>query len=74
MPLTTTSQRVAANVRAEAARQLRSGANIAKSLGWSQAAMSRRLSGQVEFTVAELEAIAGELHVPLSALIGEDVA
>jgi transcriptional regulator with XRE-family HTH domain len=68
------TQRVAANVRAEAARQQRSGVNLAKALGWSQAATSRRLSGHVPFDVNELEAIASLLAVPLSDLIGEAVA
>ena len=71
MPLSTTSQRVAANVRAEIARSNRSGANVASALGRSQHWISRRLAGQVAFDTDELAAIAGELGVPLSALIGE---
>lgn len=71
MPLSPTSQRVAANVRAEIARHNRSGTNVANALGRSQHWMSRRLAGQVAFDMDELTEVADELGVPLSALIGE---
>lgn len=73
MPIESTAQRIAANVRAELARQQRSGADLAKSLSWSQAAMQRRLSGRVAFDVTELDAVATQLEIPLGALIGEAV-
>lgn len=69
MPLSTPSQRVAANVRAEIARLNRSGTSVAKNLGRSQAWMSRRLAGQVPFDISELVEVANELDVTLADLI-----
>lgn len=69
MPNVTAAERIAANVRAELARQQRSGSSLSKSLDWSQAAMARRLSGRIPFNVDELDRIAAELNVSLSYLI-----
>lgn len=69
MPNTTAAERIAANVRAELGRQLRSGANLAKAVNMSQAAMQRRLTGRIAFDVDELDQIAAELNVSLSYLI-----
>lgn len=70
----TATDRVAANVRAEMARRSRKQSEFAKSLGLSQAALYRRLSGQIAFNVSELERIATELGIPLASLIGEAAA
>lgn len=65
---------VAANVRAEVARrQIRQSA-IAEHLGINQQQVSRRLTGVVEFSASELQAIAELLEVPVAALYGEAVA
>jgi energy-converting hydrogenase Eha subunit A len=57
---------VAAEVRAEMARQRVSQQPIADALGISRQALSRRMTGEIPFDVAELESIAGFLGVPVS--------
>lgn len=66
--------RPAANVRAEMARRNVRQITVAKRLGISQAAISRRLSGETEFSVAELLQVADLLGVTAAHLLGEDVA
>lgn len=70
----TLSARVAANVRAELARAGYSQAKLAQALDTTQQTISRRMSGQVAFTIEELGSIANILGVPLIALIGQEVA
>lgn len=65
----THAQSVAGNVRAEMARARVPQVRIAAALGLTQQAVSRRLRGEVEFTVSELATVAAELSVPVSALI-----
>jgi transcriptional regulator with XRE-family HTH domain len=72
MPPTVESERVAASVRAEMARRRVSQQALADVLGHSQAWISRRVSGEVEFTVDELRRVAAALVVPLAQLLGED--
>lgn len=69
----TASQRIASTVRAELARRRISQTTVGERLGISQAAVSRRLSGQQPLDVNELTALAGLLDMPVSALI-EDAA
>lgn len=52
---------VAANVRAEMARQKITQQNLITATGWSQQRISRRLTGTVAFDVAELAVIAALL-------------
>lgn len=59
-------QAIAGEVRAEMARQQLSGIRAAKLLGWTQNYISRRLSGTVPFDVADLQAIADLLEVPVT--------
>ena len=66
--------RVAAEVRAEMGRQRFSGTRLARHLKVSQAFISRRLTGQVPFDVAELEAVAEVLNVPVSRFLDEVAA
>lgn len=54
---------VAAEVRAEMARQRVSQQPIADALGMSRQALSRRLVGEIPFDVSELEQIANFLGV-----------
>jgi transcriptional regulator with XRE-family HTH domain len=61
----TLTQSVAAEVRAEMARQRIPQRAIATAMGLSQQAASRRLTGEVPFDTQELEAIAAHLHVPV---------
>ena len=58
---------VAAEVRAHLARQRLSGRQAAMRLGWTQPYMSRRLTGEIPFDVADLEAIANLLGIPATA-------
>lgn len=54
------------NVRAEVARSGLSQSDIAGILRISQAAVSRRLSGKVEFSASQLSTLATELNVPVA--------
>lgn len=47
--------------------------SVAKALGVSQAAVSRRLRGTVDFTVTELAIVAELLEVPAATLFAEQV-
>jgi predicted transcriptional regulator len=62
-----------ANVRAEMARRKVSQVAVAAHLGCSQAAVSKRLSGDVAFDINELHLIAAFLDVPLAALLPSEV-
>lgn len=55
---------VAAEVRAEMARQRISQSRVRLALGLSQSAMSRRITGELPFDVGELAALAELLGVP----------
>jgi transcriptional regulator with XRE-family HTH domain len=59
---------VAGEVRAEMARQKRSQDNLSAELGWTQAFLSRRLTGKNAFSTDEIEAVARALGVPLAQL------
>lgn len=61
--------RAAATVRAEMARQRIRQITVARHLGLSQQAISRRMSGSIDFTVGELLSIASLLNVPASTLL-----
>lgn len=65
---------VAAEVRAEMARQNLSQQQIARQLGVSQAAISRRLTGEIPFDIAELARIAQFLGVSLTHFLPERAA
>lgn len=54
---------VAAEIRAELARQRLSARRAAARLGWTQAYLSRRLNGDVPFDVEDIEALADLLGV-----------
>ena len=65
----TLSGHVAANIRAELARQRRPQSELVTLLGLSPSAVSRRLSGQQSFELDEVEAIAGLFGVPVADLL-----
>lgn len=65
---------VAEEVRALLARRRLSQSKLAAALGLSQAAVSRRLSGEVPFDVNELAATARYLDVPLGQLVASSEA
>jgi transcriptional regulator with XRE-family HTH domain len=69
----TANQRVAANLRAEVARQRISQTTLGERLGLSQAGVSRRLLGQVPIAVDELAAFAEVLGVQPETMLGAPV-
>lgn len=66
--------RTADNIRAEMARRRIPQIALAKHLGMSQAAVSRRLNGVTAFDVDELTSLAAWLGVPAASLLGEVAA
>lgn len=60
---------VAEEIRALMARRRLSGVQLAAQIDKSQGYLSRRLNGVQPFDVDDLEAIAGVLGVPVSALL-----
>ena len=70
----TVTERVAANVRAEAARLKMSQRDIARTLGVSQSSANRRYLGVTPIDVEELYALAGKFGVPVSTLLPEEEA
>ena len=64
-----THEIVAAEVRAQMARQRVTSRSIARRMGWSGTYLSRRLTGSVAFNVTDLAAIAGLLDLPVSAFL-----
>jgi transcriptional regulator with XRE-family HTH domain len=64
--------RIAQAIRAEMLRQNLTQQELADKLGWTQRRVSYRLTGDQPIDVAELEAVARVLGVPLSALIPAD--
>jgi transcriptional regulator with XRE-family HTH domain len=65
-------ERVAGAVRAEIARQRRSRHDLAAAIGVSRATVDRRLAGEQDFTVTELQDAADFLGVKAADLLGED--
>lgn len=64
------STQVAANVRAEMARQRKRQADLGEVLGLTQGAVSKRLNGAVALDVDEVGKIARFLDVPVASLLG----
>lgn len=69
MAVTTTTEAVAAEIRAELARRQIPQIKLATLLGTSQVSVSRRLTGQTPISVDELAIIAGFLEVPISKFL-----
>jgi transcriptional regulator with XRE-family HTH domain len=65
----TYNETVVAEVRAEMGRRRLSQEDLATALGWTQAAVSRRLTGTVTFSTTEVEQVATALGIPLSQLV-----
>jgi transcriptional regulator with XRE-family HTH domain len=65
----TVSERVAANVRAEAARLKLSQRHIADVLGISQSSANRRYLGITPLDVEELYALAASFRMPVTQLL-----
>lgn len=68
------AHRIAREVSAEMARQGITQTALAEQLGWHQRSVSRRLTGDLPFDVADLEAIATALRVPVTQFLGEQPA
>lgn len=68
-PLSGTREAVARAVREAMARKKISGRSLADQLRMPQSVFSRRMTGEVAFTVDELAAIAAELDEPLTGLL-----
>jgi transcriptional regulator with XRE-family HTH domain len=64
-------ERVAGAVRAEIARQRLSRLDLARAIGVSRATVDRRLAGEQDFTVTELQDAADFLGVRAADLLGE---
>lgn len=66
-------EQIAAEVRAEMARQGLSQAKLATKLGWTQPRLSRRVTpgknGLIPFTAAELLAVADKLGAPIAQFL-----
>lgn len=74
MTSTVHREQIASAVRAEVARQRVSQQTIAAATGLTQSAVSRRMTGVIDFSATELRQIAELLEVPAATLLGEDVA
>jgi transcriptional regulator with XRE-family HTH domain len=59
--MTEGEQRVAAQVRAKLAEENRRRGDVARIIGASRSAASRKVNGHVPFTIEDLIAIAGDL-------------
>lgn len=68
-PASSMTAAIAAEVRAHVARQQIKQQAIADALGRTQSWVSRRLTGEVPFTVADLDAICGLLNLTLLELV-----
>lgn len=62
-------QQVAGEVRAQLARRRITGRQIGLMVGWTPAYVSRRVSGQIPFSLADLEALAKALDISISEFI-----
>ena len=60
---------VAEEVRAQLARHRVSARRLALRTGWSPMYVSRRLSGQLPFSIADLEHVAEVLVIPVTRLL-----
>ena len=65
------AERVAAEVRAAMGRTRYTQTRLADQIGMSQAALSRRLRGEVAFDINELSAVAAAMDITLSELLPE---
>lgn len=65
------NQTVSGEIRAHMARQQRTQADLAATLGLSQGQVSQRLHGRIVWSVDEVGAVAAWLHVSPAELIGD---
>lgn len=60
---------ISAEIRAELGRQHVTQRVLARTLGWTEVRLSRRMSGRVPWAVADIEAIASALDVSRSQFL-----
>ena len=70
----TFSEQVAANIRAELARQKKTQSHLIEVWGITQGSVSKRLSGATPLDVNEVQKVADWLGIPLSRLITGEAA
>ena len=68
------TERVAAEIRAEMGRQKMTTRDLAKLLGWPVMNISRRVNGQQKLTLDDIVTIATALDRPISQFVPELVA
>lgn len=68
------TESVAAEIRAEMARQRITQRDLAASAGLTTAYLSRRLTGDVALSTEDIERLAGALGVPISELASPRLA
>ncbi len=68
--MSTTTERIAANIRAEAARQRIMQCTFAEALGVSRGAMNHRWHGRKPYGLEELETVSRLLNIPIADLWG----
>jgi len=69
MSISSYNDSVSAEIRAELTRQDRSQGDLCAALGWSEPYLSRRLTGQVSFSLTDIEKIAGVFRLPVSQFV-----
>lgn len=74
MPQSPTTAHIAENVRRKMDEHRINQTELGAAAGLSQSALSRRLLGQIPFTIPELDLVAAALEVPVSELISEPAA
>lgn len=74
MGTTSTTQRIAANVRSELAARRLKGTDLADAISVKRSTMYRRLAGQSAWPAEDIEAAAAYLGVPVEALFAERAA
>lgn len=67
--MSTPRAQIAANVRAETARSMKTQSQVARHLGIDKSSMAKRYNGQREFTGTELVTIAAFLDIDVMNLL-----
>jgi transcriptional regulator with XRE-family HTH domain len=68
-PLSGPRDAVATAIRLALAAEKKSGRALAEEIGMPQSNFSRRMAGEVAFSIDELAAIAAKLNMPLAELV-----
>lgn len=68
MPNSNLTKRVAAEIRAEMARQTKTTADLAATTGITARTLHRLIKGERQITISELEKVCAALDVPISSV------